>query len=103
MSAARSESPIRLSCLLMLGSALFCLHPPAFSQTGMPSDPVLVQVNITTVTQGAPSVVEIAGKIIRDYRPNIVELYPSTGIVTDFQVDPSYTTNPPLTQALDLT
>jgi serine protease Do len=51
---------------------------------GKPIELNLVQVNITTETIGNPMpVVEFDGKIIQNYRPKIIKLFPSAGIVLD--------------------
>jgi serine protease Do len=71
---------------MMLGVILLAV-PAANGQGKAPGKPTelnLVQVNITTETIGDPMpVVEFDGKIIQNYRPRIVKLFPSTGIVLD--------------------
>jgi serine protease Do len=47
------------------------------------AEQTLVQVNFMTEMLGAPESVEIAGQVLRDYRPKIIGLFPSTGIVID--------------------
>jgi serine protease Do len=46
-------------------------------------DLTLVKVNITTETLGAGEPVEINGKRISGYRPKIIHIFPSTGVVMD--------------------
>lgn len=71
---------------MMLGVVILAV-PAANGQGKAPGKPTelnLVQVNITTETIRDPMpVVEFDGKIIQNYRPRIVKLFPSTGIVLD--------------------
>jgi S1-C subfamily serine protease len=85
MSAARLESPTRFSCLFLMGT-MFVLTSSAARAQDSPSlkaEQTLVQVNFVTEMLGAPESFEIAGQIIRDYRPKIIGLFPSTGLVID--------------------
>jgi serine protease Do len=45
----------------------------------------LVRLNITTETRGAVESVEIYGKRVPNYRPTIIQVFPSTGVVIDEQ------------------
>ena len=71
---------------MMLG-VIILAAPAANGQGKAPSKPAelnLVQVNITTETIGDPMpVVEVDGKIIQNYRPRIIKLFPSAGLVLD--------------------
>jgi serine protease Do len=71
--------------MLLLGLAVAVMCPAADSQDrgNKTAELALVQVNITTETLGNPESVMIAGKIVRDYTPRIIELFPSTGLVID--------------------
>jgi len=85
MSAARLESPSRFSCLFLMGT-MFALTSSAVraqDNASLKAEQTLVQVNFITEMLGAPESVEIAGQVLRDYRPKIVRLFPSTGIVID--------------------
>jgi serine protease Do len=55
----------------------------AQDNASLKAEQTLVQVNFMTEILGAPESVEIAGQVLRDYRPKIVGLFPSTGIVID--------------------
>jgi serine protease Do len=55
----------------------------AQDNASLKAEQTLVQVNFVTEMLGAPESVEIAGQVLRDYRPKIVGLFPSTGIVID--------------------
>jgi serine protease Do len=50
---------------------------------GRENDLTLVKVNITTETLGPGEPVEINGKRISGYRPKIIHIFPSTGVVMD--------------------
>ncbi len=43
----------------------------------------LVRLNITTESRGASESIEINGKRISNYRPTIIQVFPSTGVVID--------------------
>jgi serine protease Do len=45
----------------------------------------LVRLNITTESRGSSESVEINGKRIADYRPTIIQVFPSSGVVIDEQ------------------
>jgi serine protease Do len=47
------------------------------------AETTLVQVKIITETKGASESVEIDGKRAADYRPTIIQVFPSTGVVID--------------------
>ena len=77
--------------LLALG-VLLILH--ALSAPSMAGDAktasgtgaaTLIRVNFITETSGAKDTVEINGRIIPDYRPRIIRLFPATGVVFDGQ------------------
>ncbi len=71
---------IRLCFLFLLASPLLRGQDKALQDV----EQALVQVNITTETVGAPElVVATGGKILQDYRPRIIELFPSIGMVID--------------------
>ena len=87
MSAAKAKSPAYCFGLFLLGSVL-ALH----ANVGLGQEKALrvpeqttVRVNILTEYMGSPeSVVDFGGKVaIPDYRPRIIKLFPSTGIVID--------------------
>jgi S1-C subfamily serine protease len=48
-------------------------------------DATLIRVNFISETSGPKDTVEINGKIIPDYRPRIIRLFPATGVVFDSQ------------------
>ncbi|MBN1567397.1 MAG: PDZ domain-containing protein [Acidobacteria bacterium] len=78
---------IRRTCLLAFLPLLvavplgfgFDLQQPA----GEEQAPVLVRVNIIVETRGAADTVEINGQLVADYRPTIIQDFPSVGIVLD--------------------
>jgi S1-C subfamily serine protease len=49
------------------------------------AEPTLVRVEITVTGEGPPERLEIGGKQVSNYRPKIVETFPSTGVVIDDQ------------------
>ena len=55
------------------------------SQNAGGAESTLVRVELTVTTEGPPHPVEITGKRISNYRPKIVETFPSTGVVIDEQ------------------
>ncbi len=50
---------------------------------GSGAESTLVRVEITVTTEGAPQAAEVAGRQIPNYRPKIIETFPSTGVVVD--------------------
>ncbi len=53
--------------------------------SGQQAEITLVRLSFTTETRGASESVEINGKRLPDYRPTIIQVFPSTGIVMDEQ------------------
>lgn len=75
---------------LLVLSLLFCpLANPGAAQERLQRNPArrdeltLVKVNITTETLGAGETVEINGRRISGYRPRIIHVFPSSGVVMD--------------------
>jgi len=79
----------RRSHALVLSFLLGSLPNFATAQESVRKDPArendltLVKVNITTETLGPGEPVEINGKRISGYRPKIIHIFPSTGVVMD--------------------
>jgi serine protease Do len=71
--------------LLLSASVLFSLRFVGAQERKPAADaePTLVRVEITITSEGPPEPVEIAGKQVANYRPKIVETFPSTGVVID--------------------
>jgi len=87
MPAARVKSPACCFRLFLLAAVLAMNGKAGLAQVGAlkDSEQTAVRVNILTEYLGSPeSVVEFGGKVaIPDYRPRIIKLFPSTGIVID--------------------
>lgn len=80
--------PARLFCLWLLISGP-STSAPAQESSARPvegaAEATLVRVNIITETQGKSETVIINGRRFPNYHPQIVQLFPSTGIVIDEQ------------------
>ena len=87
MPAASAKSPACCFSLFLLGAVLALTGKVGLGQDRALKDPeqTTVRVNILTEYLGSPeSVVEFGGKVaIPDYRPRIIKLFPSTGVVID--------------------
>ena len=76
-----------LARIIALMSSL--MHPfggvsYAFQENANPNvQPTLVQVRIITESHGTKGTFEINGKVIKDYDPVLIQVFPSTGIVLD--------------------
>jgi serine protease Do len=78
----------RAAILLALLAA--CLTPAAAQQGAakIPAEDAewtFVRVNLTMETRGSGESVVINGRVIDDYRPRIIHVFPSTGVVIDDQ------------------
>lgn len=82
-SAVRALLSPALALLVALGPF------PVLAQEGRPNEipaedlSTLVRVNITAEIQGSSEPVVINGKHLSDYRPRIIQVFPSTGVVLD--------------------
>ncbi len=70
-----------LALPLAVGRASGTVEEPRNSQEQ--AENTLVRLNITTESRGASESIEINGKRISNYRPTIIQVFPSTGVVLD--------------------
>jgi serine protease Do len=87
MQRSTVGSGIRLARILIWGGLWAAAATVSFGQVRTANDgraeSTLVRVDITLKRLGDPEPVEIAGRKFSDYRPQVIETFPSTGVVFD--------------------
>jgi S1-C subfamily serine protease len=66
--------PVLTAVLL---SAVFCFAESPYEKSG------LVRVNVTTEFQGAAELLELKGRLLDEYNPNVIQKFSSAGVVFD--------------------
>lgn len=91
MAPLNRPSPAHSLPMLALGVLLILCVLSAPSQAGDTKtasgagEAALIRINFISETSGARDTVEINGKIIPDYRPRIIRIFPAIGVVFDSQ------------------